>query len=68
MMRKLLACSILTAGVLAAQTAITNASVSGMVKDKVTGRPLANYTVSTPVRGREKDAASTTDSDRKSVV
>ena len=61
MMRKLLACSILTAGVLAAQTGITNASVSGMVKDKVTGRPLANYTVSTPVRGREKDAASTTD-------
>jgi hypothetical protein len=62
MMRKLLACVALTAGLLAGQTGITNAAVSGMVKDKVTGQPLANYTVSTPVRGREKDATSTTDS------
>jgi hypothetical protein len=62
MMRRLAACSILTAGVLAGQTAIANAAVSGVVKDKVTGQPLANYTVSTPVRGREKDVTSSTDS------
>jgi hypothetical protein len=61
MTRKLLACAILTAGTLVAQTGITNAAVSGMVKDKVTGQPMANYTVSTSVKGRDKDVTSTTD-------
>ena len=49
MMRNLLTLGALTAAALAAQTGITNASVSGMVKDKITGQPLANYTVSTSV-------------------
>ncbi len=48
----MLALGALTAGVLAAQTGVTNASVSGVVKDKVTGQPLANYTVSTFVNVR----------------
>ena len=54
--------ALLTANILAAQTAITNASISGMVKDKVTGQPLANYTVATSVNGRDKDVTATTDS------
>jgi hypothetical protein len=73
MMRELLQLGALTAGVLAAQTGITNASVSGVVKDKVTGQPLANYTVSTFVNVRwvgdtvmqnknTKNVTSTTDS------
>ncbi len=61
MMGKLLACGILASSVLAAQTGITNAAVGGTVKDKVTGQPLANYTVSTSVSGRDKDVTSTTD-------
>lgn len=63
----------LAAGALAAQTGVTNASVSGMVKDKTTGQPLANYTVSTFVNarwvgdmilqsGNTKNVTSTTDS------
>ena len=61
-LKRVLQVAVLTAGVAAAQTAVTNASVSGMVKDSVTGQPLANYTVSTTVKGREKDVTSTTDS------
>jgi protocatechuate 3,4-dioxygenase beta subunit len=61
MMRRFLVWGVLTAGILAAQTAATNAAVSGVVKDKVSGRPLANYTVSTWLRGQQKDVASTTD-------
>ena len=73
MMRQLLAFSALAAGVMAAQTAVTNASVSGVVKDKITGQPLANYTVSTSVNvtwvgdavlqsSSTRDVTSTTDS------
>jgi hypothetical protein len=73
MMRRLLFLSALTPAMLAAQTAVTNASVSGVVKDKITGQPLTNYTVSTFVNAtwvgntilqtsRTKDVASTSDS------
>ena len=72
-MRRLLFLSALTPALLAAQTAATNASVSGVVKDKITGQPLANYTVSTFVNAtwvgntilqtsRTKNVTSTTDS------
>jgi protocatechuate 3,4-dioxygenase beta subunit len=58
---------------LLAQTGITNASVSGMVKDKITGKPMENYTVETSVNvtwvgdtvlqnSRSKDVSVTTDS------
>jgi hypothetical protein len=45
---KSLAAGLVAVGVLMAQGAVaTNSAVSGVVKDKVTGQPLANYTVST---------------------
>jgi uncharacterized protein (DUF2141 family) len=48
--RFLLTFSILAASIAAAQpTGVTNASVSGIVKDAGTGSPLANYNVSTYV-------------------
>lgn len=61
------------AGVLAGQTAATTASVSGLVMDKASGKPLANYAVSTMLNVRwvgntvvqsanTKDVSSTTDS------
>ena len=73
MTTKILASMALAAGALAAQTGITNASVSGVVKDRVTGKPLANYTVSTSMNvtwvgdtvvqsKATKDVSSTTDS------
>jgi hypothetical protein len=49
MMGRLLIFGALIVGDLAAQTAVTNASVSGVVKDKTTGKPLGNYAVSTMV-------------------
>jgi hypothetical protein len=73
MRRKILILGALAAGTLAAQTGVTNASVSGVVKDKITGQPLANYTVSTSVNAtwvgdtvlqssNTKEVKSTTDS------
>lgn len=73
MIRRVLAFGALAAAMLSAQTGITNASVSGAVKDKATGQPLANYTVSTFVNATwvgdtivqnsgTKDVSSTTDS------
>jgi len=73
MMRRILAFGALAAATLAAQTNIPNAAVSGVVKDKITGQPLANYTVSTFVNvtwigdmvlqsSNTRQASSTTDS------
>jgi hypothetical protein len=39
----------LAAGALMAQSTATNSAVSGVVKDRATGQPLANYTVSTSI-------------------
>jgi hypothetical protein len=46
-MGKILVLGSLAAAVLTAQTAITTASVSGVVRDKTNGQPLARYIVST---------------------
>ena len=62
MTRRLLLWGIAAPSVAAAQTAVPNAAVSGTVKDKITGQPLANYTVATSVKGRQKEATVTTDS------
>ncbi len=46
-MWRLLAICALAAGAAAAQTKAANASISGVVKDAVSGQPLADYSVST---------------------
>ena len=63
-MRSIPALGALAAWALAAQTAATTASISGVVKDKITGQPLAGYSVSTDaaISGRNREVTSTTDS------
>jgi Carboxypeptidase regulatory-like domain len=69
---RLFTCALLSAAVLLAQTTPTNSTVSGVVKDRVTGQPLPNYMVSTSVNvtwvgdtviqsKTTKDVSSTTD-------
>ena len=60
MRRKVFALAAMATGMVGAQTNATNGWVSGVVKDKVTGQPLAHYTVST--NPGNKELTSTTDS------
>ena len=65
-MRKILVLGSLVTAVLTAQTA-TTASVSGVVRDKTSGQPLAGYTISTYINAGWMDNTPITSAATKEV-